>query len=502
MSYMAMYRVWRPQTFGEVVGQEQTVAALRNAVREQRLSHAYLFSGPRGTGKTSIAKILAKAVNCERQEGGEPCNECSSCKDINQGNFMDVIEIDAASNRGIDEIRDLREKVRVMPAQGKKKVYIIDEVHMLTTEAFNALLKTLEEPPESVMFILATTESQKIPSTILSRCQRYGFKRLTLAQIDTRLNDVAVQNHMDIDEEARALIAQRANGGMRDALGMLDQLQAYQEGPIRREHVLDILGLVDDIFVAQIMEAVLNGDTGKIIEMLSQALYQGKEASQLVRETSLYLRDLLLYETVGEQAEMLMAGEQSKIFLKSQSSKVDKYRLMKALSIMMETGDKLRFSEGQRFLLEVCFLEISAVFAQKTAKVEPEPTVPTKTAPPSSQTSKGDKLGRNDAREILWNRILAGVKEKKIPTHALLSQGKLLGTKGDTLFIAYTKGYRFHKERMEEKGNREILQQVIKEIFNREMEIEFIFLDDTQYNDIIVKKAIEYFGEDIVQIKD
>lgn len=500
MSYMALYRVWRPQSFGELVGQEQTVAALRNAVREQRLNHAYLFSGPRGTGKTSVAKILAKAVNCERQVGGEPCNECSSCQDINNGNFMDVVEIDAASNRGIDEIRDLREKVRILPAQGKKKVYIIDEVHMLTTEAFNALLKTLEEPPEWVIFILATTEPQRIPSTILSRCQTYHFKRLTLTQINMRLRDVAESNDFEIEDDAISLIARRANGGMRDALGMLDQLHAYKEGPIGRENVLDVLGLVDDIFVAKLIDAVMEEDTAAIIDMLAMALEQGKEASQLVRETALYMRDLLLYKTIGEQAELLMAGQETKPYLKKQAQKTDRNALMKGLSIMMNSGDKLRFSEGQRFLLEVTFLELSTALRGQSRKVQAEQVAEAK--PVASAMPREEKMGRNDAREILWNRILAGVKEKKIPTHALLSQGKLLGTKGDTMFIAYSKGYRFHKDRMEEKANREILQEVIKEIFNREMEIEFIFLDDNQYNDIIVKKAIEYFGEDIVQIKD
>lgn len=503
MSYLALYRVWRPQRFDEVVGQQQTVQALKNSVRENRLTHAYLFAGPRGTGKTSLAKILAKAVNCERQQDGEPCNKCVSCRDINNGNFMDVIEIDAASNRGIDEIRDLREKVRILPAQGKRKVYIIDEVHMLTTEAFNALLKTLEEPPDAVIFVLATTELQKIPSTILSRCQKYNFHRLTQEQISARLKDVARSNAIDIDDSALALIARRANGGMRDALGMLDQIHSYQDGNIGHEDVLEVLGLVDELFVAGIMDDVIGGRTASIIERLDSALNQGKEAGQLARETALYLRDLLMYKVTGDTSNMVMAGEHSFEFLKEQAHKLDQNLILQAIRMIMDTGEKLRFSEGQKFILELVFLEISALLSLPVTSSKP--TLVQTTVFHGEREKKPGKLEHDekpDAREILWNRMLAGVKEKKVPTHALLSQGKLLGTKGDTMYIGFSKGYKFHKERMEEKVNREILDAVLKEIFPRELDVQFIFLEDNKYNDIVVKKAIEYFGEDIVEIKD
>jgi len=499
MSYRALYRTWRPQVFNEVVGQEKTVTALRNAVEQGRHAHAYLFSGPRGTGKTSVAKIMAKALNCENLQKGEPCNECSSCRDIIKGNFMDVVEIDAASNRGIDEIRDLREKVRVLPAQGRIKVYIIDEVHMLTSEAFNALLKTLEEPPESVVFILATTEPHKIPDTIRSRCQSYHFRRLTEEEIVTRLREVVEQTGADAQDAALSLIARRANGGLRDALSIMDQVVAYKDKNITREDILDVLGLVDDVFLAKLVDAAIAGETGTLINLIDTALTQGREAQHLARETAYFLRDLLLYSTLGSQAGLMIAGEACLPYLEKQKQLVNREQLVAATRRLLDTSDRLRYGEGNRFLLEVAFLELAEMLGQPA----PEPK-PQRREKPAARKKKSVEEGTDTSSktDTHWQQILTAVKEKKITAHALLVQGRFLGIKENTVYVGFDKGYKFHKERLEEKANREIVLAALKEVLNRDMTVEFIFIDDQQYNDIVVKQAIEFFGEEMVEIKD
>lgn len=498
MSYRALYRTWRPQVFNEVVGQEKTVMALRNAVGQGRYAHAYLFSGPRGTGKTSVAKIMAKALNCENLHQGEPCNECSSCRDIIKGNFMDVVEIDAASNRGIDEIRDLREKVRVLPAQGRIKVYIIDEVHMLTSEAFNALLKTLEEPPDSVVFILATTEPHKIPDTIRSRCQSYYFRRLTEEEIVSRLREVVEQTEADAQDAALGLIARRANGGLRDALSIMDQVVAYKGKSITREDILDVLGLVDDVFLATLVDAAIAGETGTLVNLIDTALKQGREAQHLARETAYFLRDLLLYSALGTDAGLMIAGEACLPYLEKQKQLVNREQLVAATRRLLDTSDRLRQGEGNRFLLEVAFLELAEMLGQQAPVAKPQREKPAA----RNKKAAGEKPATSDKTDARWQQVLNAVKEKKITAHALLAQGRFLGIKENTVYVGFDKGYKFHKERLEEKANRELVLAALKEVLNHDMTVEFIFIDDQQYNDIVVKQAIEFFGEEMVEIKE
>lgn len=371
MAYVALYRKWRPQGFDALVGQEAVRTALTNALETGRIAHAYLFAGPRGTGKTSTAKILAKAVNCEHGPTPNPCNECQNCVRINDGTSMDVFEIDAASNRGIDEIRDLREKVAFAPVSGRYKVYIIDEVHMLTTEAFNALLKTLEEPPPHVIFILATTEPHKIPATIHSRCQRFDFRRVTDADIVKRLREVADGSGIAADDDALQLIAVQADGGMRDALSLLDQCGVMAER-VTAETVRSVLGIVGREALRELVKAIGEGQVPRALELLETLLAGGKDVKQIITELAEYLRAVLLYKASPDYREIYLTDTKEAIAALEGLYSTD--RLMAAEERLHQCTIELRQSVRGRIAAEMCLFDLCRIevstLAALTARVQ------------------------------------------------------------------------------------------------------------------------------------
>ena len=360
MSYTALYRKWRPVSFEDVKGQDPIVQTLKNQITSERIGHAYLFCGTRGTGKTSIAKIYARAVNCEHPVDGSPCNECASCKSILAGTSMNVVEIDAASNNGVENIRDIREQVQYPPTEGKYRVYIIDEVHMLSIGAFNALLKTLEEPPSYVIFILATTEVHKIPITILSRCQRYDFKRISLETIAGRLRQLTEAEHIETEDKALMYIAKAADGSLRDALSLLDQCVAFHYGKLLTyENVLDVLGAVDSGVFSSMFNAVIEGRTKDCITQLEEIVIQGRELGQFVTDFIWYLRNLLLVQSTDDAEGLLDMSEENLKQLKEDSTKTDGNTLMRYIRVLSELSNQLRYASQKRVMVEVALIKLT-----------------------------------------------------------------------------------------------------------------------------------------------
>ncbi len=355
--YQALYRKWRPKTFSDVVGQEHVTETLQRQVAEGRLSHAYLFTGTRGTGKTTCAKILAKAVNCEHPENGNPCNKCQSCLGIESGGFLDVMELDAASNNGVDHVRALRDEAIYSPAQVKKRVYIIDEVHMLSIAAFNALLKILEEPPEHLMFILATTELHKVPATILSRCQRFAFRRILPREIVGRLNYIAEQEGIDLRPDGAELLAHIADGALRDALSLLDQCAAAG-GTIDSAAVLDALGLAGNLQTAQLMDCVLRRDTKAALLLLHRLYGSGKDVGAVLGELSALARDLLISKTAPEGGAALLTGGYDGQTMDSLLRQADSARLIAICTTLQRAAADMNVSVNRRTDAELCLLKL------------------------------------------------------------------------------------------------------------------------------------------------
>ena len=359
MSYTALYRKFRPDNFADVKGQDHIVTTLTNQIKHNRIGHAYLFCGTRGTGKTTVAKILAKAVNCEHPVNGSPCNECAMCKAIQAGTAMNVIEIDAASNNGVDNIREIREEVSYRPTEGKYKVYIIDEVHMLSTGAFNALLKTLEEPPSYVMFILATTEAHKIPITILSRCQRYDFHRITIDTIAARLDELLKVEGVTAEEKAVRYVAKAGDGSMRDALSLLDQCIAFYLGQeLTYDKVLEVLGAVDTEVFSKLLRKVIQGDVTGSIHILEELIVGGRELSQFVGDFTWYMRNLLLVKTSENPEEAIDVSSENMKLLKEESTMLEEETLMRYIRIFSDLSNQIRYATQKRVLVEIALIKL------------------------------------------------------------------------------------------------------------------------------------------------
>lgn len=358
MDYKVISLKYRPQTFDDVIGQDHITKTIKNAIEKDKMGHAYIFSGPRGTGKTTTARILAKRVNCENPQDGNPCNKCSSCKEISEDRSLDIIEIDGASNRGIDDIRSLREQVKYPPTKGNYKVFIIDEFHQITKDAFNALLKTLEEPPSYVLFIFATTELQKVIPTILSRCQRFEFKRIAINKLIDRLKLICKEEKIDIDDDSLLLIAKKGDGSMRDAQSILEQAAAFSKDKIDYEMIIDILGIIKEEVYFDLLKAVILKDINKLLSLINEMIMNGYDIIELVSEFSNFLRDLYIVKSTSS-TELLEATENVKNNFKEISKNIEERKIIQMLSIVTEQMNKIKYSTNSRILIESMFIKLA-----------------------------------------------------------------------------------------------------------------------------------------------
>ena len=405
MAYVALYRKFRPPVFEDVKGQDHIVTTLKNQIKSDRVGHAYLFCGTRGTGKTSVAKIFARAVNCEHPVDGSPCGECDTCKAIASGSSLNVIEIDAASNNGVDNIREIVDEVSYSPTKGKYKVYIIDEVHMLSTGAFNALLKTLEEPPSYVIFILATTEPHKIPITILSRCQRYDFHRITADIIEDRLKEVTTAENVSVEEKALKYIAKAADGSMRDSLSLLDQCIAFNYGQeLTYDKVLSVLGAVDTGIFGNLFSYLYNQDIAAALNLLADVVVQGRELTQFVNDFVWYLRNLMLVRTSDQMEDVVDMSSDNLMALKEQATNTDMDTILRYIRIFSELSSKMRYATQKRILIEMEFIKI--------CKPQIEDT----------RDSLEDRIRILEEHTAKADKVLSGIKSGKIAVAAAPGQ--------------------------------------------------------------------------------
>ena len=494
MSYLVLARKWRPQSFSEVVGQEHIKRSLQNAIRYNRLPHALLFSGPKGVGKTTMARILAKALNCERGPSIEPCNKCISCKEIDLGNSIDVQEIDGASNRRINEVREIRENVKYLPSRGRYKVYIIDEVHMLTEEAFNALLKTLEEPPPHVIFVFATTEPHKVPPTIVSRCQRFPFHRISSSIICHRISEIASAEKIDIEEDAIRLIAHSSEGSLRDALSLLDQLVSFSTPPINVKDVQEILGLFDTHLVLETIDAILNGDLKRILETIHKIYEEGSDLKQFYLNLITYFRHLLIAK-LTEKASLVDLPDYEWEVLRNIAKNQSISHLEQLFDLLISEQGVIKTTTQPRFILEALLIKMA-----EFKKVVPiEVIIERLSSLKKEAVRKGEIVDERIPEEDTENikeKIIPAVRRESPILAAILENAKIF-LKDEKIFI---KVLQFHKELIMQKNYSDILNNCIQNCFGKD----FVVLTngpESYKEDDLVQEVLKIFGGEVSYIK-
>lgn len=525
--HKALYRAYRPQNFKDVVGQNHIIRTLKNQIQNNNVGHAYLFCGTRGTGKTSTAKIFARAVNCENSVDEEPCNECEVCKDILNDNIMDVIEIDAASNNSVDDIREIRENVKYTPAKCKYKVYIIDEVHMLSQGAFNALLKTLEEPPSYVIFILATTEPHKIPATILSRCQRFDFKRVTVKDMAIRMKEICDDVNIDVDERALNLIARNSQGALRDALSILDQCMSFSEGDIEYKDVVDLLGTVNIEQLFQMAEYVIKEDTKKCLEILNEFVIWGKDIKNLVDDLIDHFRNLMVCKVSKDLDEIISLPDETVELLKNQSSLIETNEIIRILNILSTTQDAIKSSTNPRVLAEVSIMKLSQPMFDdskeallkristleetirsgniKINNIETKESIEVEKEIVQEQPKEEvyyEEVKSEDVKliEKSWENILMHIKkDKNMPVYAILREAREFNVNSNNLYIMFDDNFAFAKNKLSDSNTLEYVESIVRETINRSFSIKIILRSESKNIKLEIEKEEKDRGEEILE---
>lgn len=538
MGYTALYREWRPQNFYDIVGQEHITTTVKNQILNDRIAHAYLFCGTRGTGKTTTAKVFAKALNCLDLKDGEPCNECEMCRKINDGLAIDVTELDAASNNGVDKIRDIIDDVKYPPQEARFKVYIMDEVHMLSTGAVNAFLKTLEEPPNNVIFILATTDPQKLPITILSRCQRFDFKRINNNEITERLRKIVNEQNALADDKSLNLIARVSDGAMRDALSILDQAISMGNGAVEYDVLINMLGLVTNDHLFNLTNSVIQRNVEKSIGIIDEVVYAGKDIYLFIKDLIAHYRNILMAKVTNNPEEVLDMSEENIALIKEQAGKIRAEEVMRYIRILQETESNAKISKQARLYLELAVIKMckieydtsNEVILTRINKLEEGLKNGSLKVVSAASTNKGDskkevvtnkpnreqpKLRSNDivanenSKVTLndiqrsWKDILERFKARRaMIVYASMLTGKPVECKNGVLTIEYEDQFKFNKDRLEKPEYRAIIQEVLAEIFREDIKIAFEVEEVSNNEKSTADMLLETLGSDMVDILD